>query len=111
MSGASPYTVGPSYLRIVFPAPGFFLNDTRLRVTVDGYPALDASFTQGFDWWTEAQPGVHAVETSIAAPLGFARKKSYQLEVRPGLVTLAVLEYSRIWGNLTDAPRVSFVPR
>ena len=96
----------------MFPSPGFFIGDTRIDVAVNGAIVLQTSFTQGFDWWAPMQPGFHVVETTIRAPLGFARKKTYQLEVRPGLVTFAVLEYSRMWGNMTDAPKsVAFVPR
>jgi hypothetical protein len=101
-----------SVLRVIFPQPGFFIGDTRISLAVNAYPVLDASFTQGFDWWAEMPPGVHNVETTIHSPLGFGRKKSYQLEVRPGLVTIATLEYSRMWGNMTGAPKsVAFVPR
>ena len=101
-----------SFLRIIFPPPGFFIADTRLGLTVNAHPVVETSFVGGLDWWSEMAPGLHVVETSIQAPLGFARKRTYQLEVRPELVTIAVLDYSRMWGNMTDAPKsVSFVPR
>jgi hypothetical protein len=107
---APPY--GQSFLRVMFPAPGFFIGDTEVTVLVDGYLVLQASFVQGFDWWAEVGPGWHVVETRILTPIGIERKRTYRLEVRPGLVTVAVLEYSRMWGNLTDSPKsVSFVPR
>lgn len=112
MNQLEPHRSPPSYLRLVFPRPGFFIGDTQISVAVNGYPVLQTSFTQGFDWWTEMQPGLHVVETSIAAPIGIARKKTYQLEVRIALVTIAVLEYSRMWGNLTDRPKsVTFTTR
>lgn len=101
-----------SVLRVIFPQPGFFIGDTRLSLAVNGYRVLETSFMGGLDWWAEMPPGWHAVETTIAAPLGFARKKMYRLEVRPELVTIAVLDYSRMWGNMTDSPKsVTFAPR
>lgn len=101
-----------SFLRIIFPKPGFFIADTRLGLAVNARPVVEASFVAGLDWWSEMPPGVHAVETTIQAPLGFARKRTYQLEVRRELVTIAVLDYSRMWGNMTGAPKsVTFVPR
>lgn len=101
-----------SFLRIVFPPPGFFIGDTRVEIAVNGGVVFVASFLQGFDWWAPMPPGVHVVETRILSPIGLARKKSYRLEVRPDLVTVAVLDYSRMWGNMTDSPKsVTFVPR
>jgi len=106
------YRTPASFLRVVFPAPGFFLNDARVTIAVDGWPVHEASFKQGFDWWAEMAPGRHVVVASIGAPLGFSRTKRYALEVRPGLTTIAVLGYSRLWGNFDDRPvRVDFVPR
>ena len=105
------YRTPASFLRIVFPAPGFFINDTRVSLSVNGAPVYEASFKQGFDWWREVPPGQYVVVATIAAPLGFSRTKTYTLDVRPGLTTIAVLAYSRLWGNFEDRPaRVDFVP-
>jgi hypothetical protein len=101
-----------SVLRVIFPQPGFFLGDARMRLAVNGHLVLDTSFMGGFDWWAEMPPGWHTVEATIVTPLGFSRKKTYQLEVRPELVTIAVLAHSRMWGNMTEtAKSVTFVPR
>jgi hypothetical protein len=105
------YRAPSSFLRVVFAPPGFFIHDTRVSLVVNGHLVLDGSFKQGFDWWAAMPPGAHHVEARILAPLGLARSKSYALEVRPALTTIAVLEYSRTWGNFTGAPaNVSFVP-
>ncbi len=99
-----------SFLRLVLPVPGFFLADTRLLVWVDGRYVVDASFLRGFDWWTPVAPGVHVVATRLQGVV--TRDRSYPIEVRAGLVTVAVLDYSRMWGNLTAKPKsVTFVPR
>lgn len=88
------------------------MNDTSVRLVVDGQQTLFTSFREGFDWWAQMQPGMHTVHAEIAAPLGFTRSKTYALEVRAGLTTVAVLEYSRMWGNFTSRPaRVDFVTR
>jgi hypothetical protein len=87
------------------------LNDTRVDLTVNGALVFSGSFRQGFDWWAEMQPGFHHVDARIHAPLGFTRSKQYTLDVRPGLTTVATLEYSRMWGNFTGVPaNVAFVP-
>lgn len=105
-------TAGPSYVRIQLSPPGFFLGDARVDVTLDGYRVLETSFMQGFDWWTEVAPGVHLVELALRSPIGLSRKRSYSVEVRPALVTIVVLEYSRMWGNLTERPKsVTYVAR
>jgi hypothetical protein len=99
-----------SFLRLVSPVPGFFLVDTRLLVWVDGHPVLDASFLRGFDWWTPIAPVIHVVATRLQGVV--TRERTYSIEVRPGLVTVVVLDYSRTWGNLTSRPKsVTFVPR
>jgi hypothetical protein len=99
------------FLRIVFPAPGFFIGDTTVALLVNGAHVFTGSFTRGFDWWAPLPPGRHVVATTIAAPLGISRSKTYSLDVRPGLATIAVLDYSRLWGNFESNPvRVDFVP-
>lgn len=104
------YRGTPSFLRVIFPPPGFFLSDVNLSLVVNGQIVLRGSFQQGFDWWAEMQPGWHAIETRIHTGLGFERSKQQRVEVRPALTTIALLEYSRLWGNFSEA-RVQFVQR
>jgi hypothetical protein len=99
-----------SYLRVIFPPPGFFVIDARVALSVNRYPVFEGTFTQGFDWWTAMPPGVHLAEARIVTPLGLSRSKTFSLEVRHGLTTIARIEYSRIWGNFGATPSVSFVP-
>jgi hypothetical protein len=102
----------PSYLRVVFPAPGFFLADADVALVVNGQTTWRGSFKQGFDWWAETPPGTYVVVAQIAAPLGFTRSKTYTVTVQPSRTTIVVLEYSRMWGNFTERPaRVDVVPR
>jgi hypothetical protein len=106
------YRPEPSFLRIVFPPPGFFIGDARVSLIVNGGLAWDGSFKSGFDWWTQLPPGWHTAVAMLGSPLGISRNRAYNLEVRPGLTTVAVLEYSRMWGNFDSAPaRVDFVSR
>jgi hypothetical protein len=105
-----PHSQPASYLRVVFPPPGFFVIDARVALAVNGYPAFEGTFTQGFDWWTAMPPGLHRVEARIVTPLGLSRSKMFALEVRHALTTIARIEYSRMWGNFSSTPNVSFVP-
>lgn len=101
--------VRPSYLRIIFPKPGFFINDPRVRITINGHPATEQSFMQGFDWWTPMQPGFHYVEVAIVTLV--TRSRMYNVEVRSGCSTEVVLDYSRMWGNFDSAPKsIQFRP-
>ncbi len=100
----------PSFLRITFPSPGFFLIDATTTLVVNGHVVYRGSFKQGFDWWAPMPPGPHMVRASIDTPIGISRAKTYMLEVRPYFTTLATLEYSRFWGTYGDQPaRVAFV--
>jgi hypothetical protein len=98
--------VRPSYLRIIFPKPGFFINDPRVLVTINGRPMVEQSFLQGFDWWTPMQPGFHYVEVGIVAIV--TRSRTYNIEVRPSHSTEVLLEYSRMWGNFGSAPKAVY---
>ncbi|MBI2391680.1 MAG: hypothetical protein HYV09_18975 [Deltaproteobacteria bacterium] len=91
-----------SRLRVVFPKPGFFLMDTRLRVLLDGTPIYDGGFKAGVDVQVEVQPGTHALEARIAiAPL--ERTRSYSVTVAADELLIAELSYSRFWGNFAKS--------
>jgi hypothetical protein len=95
-----------SYLRIVFPKPGFFLVDMDVTLAVNGAPVFRSSFMSGFDWWAPMPPGFHTLQTCI----GGMRNRTFTLGVRPATTTVAVLEYSRMWGNFKETPaRIDFV--
>lgn len=105
----------PSYLRIIFPKPGFFINDPRVRLTIDGRVACEQSFLQGFDWWTPIAPGFHYVELAIVTLI--TRSRMYSIEVRWGCSTEVVVGYSRllvrrgplpVWGNFGSSPESIF---
>lgn len=102
------YRAPPSFLRVIFPPPGFFLNDPTCALDVSGRCVVRGSFRQGFDWWAEVWPGVYPLDVRIETPL-VSRSKTYTVSVQQGLVTRVELSYSRMWGNFTDAPRVTFV--
>ena len=102
--------VRPSYVRVIFPPPGFFLNEPRVRIDVDGYPMAQLGFQSGFDWWTPIQPGWHRVTVTLVTPL-LNRSQTYTVEVRPSCSTEIVIDYSRMWGNFTGSPKsVGFRP-
>ncbi|MBX3228639.1 MAG: hypothetical protein KIT84_08305 [Labilithrix sp.] len=95
-----------SYLRVVFPKPGFFILDVPVTLTVNGVVAFTGSFMQGFDWWAPLPPGFHTVQTSI----GGLRNKTFTFGVQEATTTIATLEYSRFWGNFKETPaRLDFV--
>jgi hypothetical protein len=98
-----------AWMRIVFPAPGFFINDPRLTVLVNGWCAYDASFKSGFDVRFPVVPGPCLVMTRLDAGL-VAREKRYNVVAQHGYAVEVWLEYSRFWGNLSDAPRIAYVP-
>ena len=97
-----------AWMRIVFPSPGFFINDPRLTVLVNGWCAYDASFKSGFDVRFPVVPGPHLVMTRLDALV--SREKRYSVVATHGYAVEVWLEYSRFWGNLTDAPRIVHVP-
>ena len=104
MHGAPP----SAWMRIAFPSPGFFLNDPRVVVHVNGWCAYHGSFKSGFDVRFPVVPGPHLV---IAALEGIVRReKRYSIVAAPGYAVEVWLDYSRTWGNFTDPPRVASVP-
>jgi hypothetical protein len=96
-----------SSLRIVFPRPGFFLNDPRLVITLDGLRVYEGSFVGGVDVELPVAPGPHRIETRIE--IGpFARQRLYDLLVSlEGVRCTATLRYSRLWGNFTRSLTLS----
>jgi hypothetical protein len=62
-------------LRVVFEKPGWFANDPRVVVALDGRTLHDGSFVAGFEMTVELDAGPHR------------------------LTTTARLDYSRFWGN------------
>jgi hypothetical protein len=98
-----------AWMRIVFPPPGFFLNDPRFTVLVNGWCAYDAGFKSGFDVRFPVVPGPCLVQTRLDIGL-ISREKSYSVIASEGYAIEVFLEYSRFWGNLTDSPRIGYVP-
>jgi hypothetical protein len=97
-------------LRIVFAAPGFFLEDTRMTVLLDGLPIYQGSFTSGMDVCGAVQPGMHRIQTVIGLPAGLSRARSYEISVPPGPGITVLLSYSRFWGNFTRRPTIEKWP-
>jgi hypothetical protein len=95
-------------MRIVFPSPGFFINDPRLTVLVNGWCAYDASFKSGFDVRFPVTPGPYLIVTRINALV--SREKRYTVIAHEAHAVEIWLEYSRFWGNLTGTPRIVQVP-
>jgi hypothetical protein len=96
-------------MRITFPPPGFFINDPRLTVLVNGWSAHDGSFKSGFDVRFPVIPGYLTVQTRIAV-LGMGRERAYQMLVNPGWGLELRLDYSRFTGNFAELPAVRQVP-
>jgi hypothetical protein len=95
----------PTVLKILFPSPGFFINDTRVEVDLDGTRVFEGSFTAGFERDVHVSPGTHELVTRIA--LGpIMRPKAYRFSVGEAPVYTAVLRYSRFWGNFTRGLRL-----
>lgn len=93
-------------LRVRFDPPGWFANDPRVVVTLDGQPVYEGSFVRGFETTVELTPGKHTLATAIHLTDTIARRREYTIETPierthrehpPGLE--ARLRYSRLWGN------------
>ena len=93
-------------LTITFPAPGFFLNDSRLSVWFDGHPIYDGSFLAGFETSFPVFSGTHTLALRLTTPV-FNREKQYPIVVEPANGYRIVLDYSRFWGNFTGAPQIT----
>jgi hypothetical protein len=91
---------GPS-IRLTLPKPGFFLNDVRVKMLLDGAPVYDGSFTSGFDVTFPAAAGNHRLESVIE--LGIAQRRRQWDVVVPAAGCDVQVEYSRFWGNFTKS--------
>lgn len=97
---------GGIQLRIGFAAPGFFINDCRCIVMLDGMLVYDGSFMSGFVRDGVIAPGPHVIDATIETPL-FNRSKRYTFTIDappPGYRAAPEswevgLTYSRFWGN------------
>lgn len=108
-------------LRVRFDPPGWFANDPRVVVMLDGEPLVDGSFVRGFECAREVAPGRHTLTTAVHLTTTLARRREYTIDVpapaadrehAPGLE--ARLRYSRLWGNFDkrlDLVRVDGVAR
>jgi hypothetical protein len=97
-----------AWMRIALPSPGFFLNDPRISITVNGWTAYAGSFRSGFDVRFPVVPGPYLIIATLHAIV--TRDKRYSVTAAPGHAVEVWLDYSRIWGNFTDAPRIAYVP-
>lgn len=91
-------------LRVHFDAPGFFLNDPRVRVRVDNRVLYDGSFKDGFDVSVSVAPGRHVLETAIRNGMAETKQRiELPLDESSGYREVpevhAKLTYSRISGN------------
>ena len=93
-------------LTVAFPKPGFFLDDCRLTVWLNGHPIYDGSFRSGFETTFPVQPGTHALGVRLTTPI-FNREKNYAVTVDVANGYRVELEYSRLWGNFTGSPRIT----
>lgn len=102
-SAAPTATLVVMRVRLRFPAPGFFLNDPRLVVELDGRTVFDGAFKDGFDVSLDVAPGDHTIATAVYL-LGAARRQSIPLALgAPGYRDVPAVEarlsYSRLSGN------------
>jgi hypothetical protein len=102
-------------LRIRFDDPGWFANDPRLGITVDGASVYDGAFTGGVVASVDVPPGTHRIATSISILPGLARRQEYTVDVPAGGYREDArgievrLSYSRLAGNFkrtTDTRRI-----
>ena len=99
-------------LRVHFPAPGPFLNDPRVVVSLGHRTLYDGSFTRGFDVSVDVEPGDHALRTAIKGPIG-QREQRIALPLGPngGYRDVPLVEvelaYSRITGNFKKRASIS----
>ncbi len=98
----------PAWMRVAFPSPGFFLNDPRVLVHVNGWCAYAGGFKSGFDLRFPVVPGPYLVVATLDALV--RREKRYSVTATAGCAVEVWLEYSRMWGTFTDTPRIGYVP-
>ncbi len=100
-------------VQLEFPAPGFFLNDPRLVVTLDERTLYDGSFRSGFRVSVDLQPGMHLLETMIHFAGSTPRQQRIELPLdstngyRDVPVVHGTLEYSRLSGNFKNRVSIS----
>lgn len=75
---------------------------------VNGAPVYQGGFMQGILVDVPMMEGQHWVDAVISGPVD--RTKRYSVTVRPGCVTQVELAYSRMWGNFTGSPKISYLP-
>ncbi len=93
-------------LTVSFPRPGFFINDARVTVDLNGQRLLDGSFLNGFECSAAVQPGNHFLDVTIEfGPLRRTRRISVPVPACRGVSV--VLAYSRMWGNFTKKPSIT----
>lgn len=88
----------PANLVLRFPAPGFFLTDTKVGVDLDGRCVYEGSFKAGFELELVAEPGEHRLATRIDVA-GMQRTKDLTFSLGAQERLVATLRYSRMWGN------------
>src|SRR4051812_45799634 len=92
-------------LRIRFDGPGWFANDPRLAITVDGTSAYEGAFRGGVITSIEVPSSKHRIGTSIALVGGVARRQEIEVEIpgggyrEDGRGIEVLLSYSRLAGN------------
>src|SRR5262245_55776354 len=92
-------------LRIRFDDPGWFANDPRLLITVDGINVYDGRFRGGVNASIDVGPGTHRIETAVELLPGIATKREFTVEMpsdayrQDGRGIEALLSYSRFSGN------------
>ena len=96
-------------MRIIFPPPGFFVNDPLCTIHVNGWCAYSGSFVSGIDVRFPVVPGPLTIKTRIEV-LGIGREKVYAAMAVHGHALELVLDYSRMWGNFTGDPKQRQVP-
>jgi len=87
-------------LRVLFGAPGFFINDCHLEVDVDGENIFAGSFRGGFERDLPMEAGEHEMVTRIQIG-GITRTKRYAITLGDARTHTATLVYSRLWGNFS----------
>ncbi|MEM9189817.1 MAG: hypothetical protein AAGF12_11615 [Myxococcota bacterium] len=95
-------------LSVHFDPPGFFLNDPRLVVKVEGQVVHDGSFRRGFTASAPLASDRTVIETSLEVGT-LRRRRRIEVDLaalRPDgyresteVLYEARLEYSRFWGN------------
>lgn len=90
-------------LTLRFDKPGFFVNDARVTVDLNGERIYDGSFLSGFEVSRSVLPGEHWADFAIeSGPL--RRTRRYRIAVPSSRGLVATVRYSRMWGNFKKQP-------